>query len=43
MVLASAFTWSVYSLVNKKITFSYPPLMTILYLIHNNGGDINTI
>jgi drug/metabolite transporter (DMT)-like permease len=32
MVLASAFTWSVYSLVNKKITFSYPPLMTILYL-----------
>jgi drug/metabolite transporter (DMT)-like permease len=32
MVLASAFTWSVYSLVNKKITFTYPPLMTILYL-----------
>ena len=32
MVLASAFTWSIYSLVNKKITFSYPPLMTILYL-----------
>ncbi len=32
MVLASSFTWSVYSLVNKKITFSYSPLMTILYL-----------
>jgi drug/metabolite transporter (DMT)-like permease len=32
MVLASSFTWSVYSLVNKKITLSYPPLMTILYL-----------
>jgi len=32
MVLASAFTWSIYSLINKKITFSYPPLMTILYL-----------
>jgi drug/metabolite transporter (DMT)-like permease len=32
MILASAFTWSIYSLVNKKITFSYPPLMTILYL-----------
>lgn len=32
MVLASSFTWSVYSIVNKKITFSYPPLMTILYL-----------
>jgi drug/metabolite transporter (DMT)-like permease len=32
MVLASSFTWSVYSLVNKKISFSYSPLMTILYL-----------
>ena len=32
MVLASAFTWSIYSLINKKITFSYPPLMTIFYL-----------
>lgn len=32
MVLASAFTWSAYSMVNKKITFSYSPLMTTLYL-----------
>ena len=32
MVLVSSFTWSVYSLVNKKVTFSYPPLMTIFYL-----------
>lgn len=32
MVLASAFTWSIYSLVNKKITFTYPPLMIIFYL-----------
>ena len=32
MVLASAFTWSIYSLINKKITFSYPPLMTIFFL-----------
>jgi drug/metabolite transporter (DMT)-like permease len=32
MVLISAFTWSIYSLVNKKITFSYPPMMTIFYL-----------
>ena len=32
MVLASAFTWSVYSMINKKITFTYPPLMTIFYL-----------
>jgi len=32
MVLASSFTWSVYSIVNKKITLSYPPLMTTLYL-----------
>lgn len=32
MVLGSAFTWGVYSMVNKKITLSYSPLMTILYL-----------
>ncbi len=32
MVLASAFTWSVYSLVNKKISLKYPPMMTILFL-----------
>lgn len=31
LILASAFTWSVYSMVNKKITISYPPLMTILF------------
>ena len=32
LVLASAFTWGVYSMVNKKILLSYSPLMTILYL-----------
>ena len=32
LVLGSAFTWGVYSMVNKKITLSYSPLMTILYL-----------
>ena len=32
LVLGSAFTWGVYSLVNKKISLSYSPLMTILYL-----------
>lgn len=32
LILASAFTWSVYSLVNKKISINYSPLMTILYL-----------
>lgn len=32
LVLASAFTWGVYSIVNKKISLKYPPLMTILYL-----------
>ena len=32
LVLASAFTWGVYSMVNKKITLTYSPLMTILYL-----------
>jgi drug/metabolite transporter (DMT)-like permease len=32
MVLTSAFTWSVYSAVNKKISISYSPLLTILFL-----------
>lgn len=32
LVLLSSFTWAVYSLVGKKITINYPPLMTILYL-----------
>ncbi len=32
LVLGSAFTWSVYSLVNKKIFVNYPPMMTILFL-----------
>jgi drug/metabolite transporter (DMT)-like permease len=32
LVLGSAFTWGVYSTVNKKISLSYSPLMTILYL-----------
>ena len=32
LVLASAFTWGVYSMVNKKISLSYSPLMTILFL-----------
>jgi drug/metabolite transporter (DMT)-like permease len=32
LVLASAFTWSIYSIINKKISLSYPPLMTILFL-----------
>ncbi|MEG8947894.1 DMT family transporter [Rosettibacter firmus] len=32
LILASSFTWSVYSLVNKKISVHYSPLMTILFL-----------
>ena len=32
LVLASAFTWGVYSTINKKISLSYSPTMTILYL-----------
>jgi drug/metabolite transporter (DMT)-like permease len=32
LVLASTFTWSIYSIMNKKISLSYSPLMTILYL-----------
>lgn len=32
LILLSSFTWGVYSMVNKKISLSYSPLMTILYL-----------
>ncbi len=32
LILGSAFTWAVYSAVNKKITLKYPPMMTILFL-----------
>ena len=32
LVLGSAFTWGVYSMVNKKISLSYSPLMTIFFL-----------
>ena len=32
LVLGSAFTWGVYSMVNKKISLTYSPLMTVLYL-----------
>jgi drug/metabolite transporter (DMT)-like permease len=32
LILGSAFTWSVYSMVNKKISLSYSPLLTILFL-----------
>ena len=32
LVLASAFTWSIYSAVNKNISLTYPPMMTILFL-----------
>ncbi|MDX1701293.1 MAG: DMT family transporter [Melioribacteraceae bacterium] len=32
LVLGSAFTWSVYSFYGRKVTLSYPPSLTILYL-----------
>jgi len=32
LVVGSSITWSVYSMVNKKITLHYSPLMTILYM-----------
>src|SRR5690606_36079685 len=32
LILGSAFTWAVYSAVNKKITLTYPPMMTIFFL-----------
>jgi drug/metabolite transporter (DMT)-like permease len=31
LVLASAGTWSIYSIVSKKATINYPPIMTIFY------------
>jgi RarD protein len=32
LVLISAGTWAIYSMVGKKITLNYSPLMTIIYL-----------
>jgi drug/metabolite transporter (DMT)-like permease len=32
LILGSSFTWAVYSAVNKKISLTYPPMMTILFL-----------
>ncbi|MGE5456749.1 MAG: DMT family transporter [Methanococcaceae archaeon] len=32
MVLASSFTWSIYSIVNKRIAVDYSPLLTTLFL-----------
>lgn len=32
LVLLSSFTWAVYSLIGKKITINYSPIMTILFL-----------
>ncbi|NWF89348.1 MAG: DMT family transporter [Ignavibacteriaceae bacterium] len=32
LILASAFTWSIYSAVNKKISLTYSPLLTVLFL-----------
>jgi len=32
LILASSFTWAVYSLVGKKVTLNFSPMMTILFL-----------
>lgn len=32
LILASAFTWSIYSAVNKRISLGYSPLLTVLFL-----------
>lgn len=32
LVLLSAFTWGVYSIINKKITLNFSPIKTIFYL-----------
>jgi drug/metabolite transporter (DMT)-like permease len=32
LILGSSLTWAVYSAVNKKISLTYPPMMTVLFL-----------
>ncbi|HMU42235.1 MAG TPA: DMT family transporter [Ignavibacteriaceae bacterium] len=32
LVLSSSFTWGIYSMINKKVSLNYSPMMTILYL-----------
>ena len=32
LILASSFNWGIYSMINKKISLKYPPVMTILFL-----------
>lgn len=32
LVLVSAFTWSIYSFFGRKVTFDYPPSLTIFFL-----------
>jgi RarD protein len=32
LILSSSFTWGIYSMVNKKISLTYSPVMTIFYL-----------
>jgi len=32
LILGSSLTWAIYSAVNKKISLTYPPMMTILFL-----------
>jgi RarD protein len=32
LILSSSFTWGIYSMMNKKISLNYSPVMTILYL-----------
>lgn len=32
LVISSSLTWAIYSMVNKKITFHYSPIMTTFYM-----------
>lgn len=53
LVLSSSFTWGIYSMVNKKISLDYSPMMTILYLFimmaiiiipfNLNSGSFNAV
>ena len=53
LIIGSSITWSIYSMVNKKITFHYSPIMTTLYMFMFvaiiispftiNTGNINAV
>lgn len=43
MIIFSSFTWGIYSMVNKKISLSYSPMLTVLYLFIVMGFIISPV